>query len=101
MQVSRVLIDNSKNVFGSTDSQRKDGASYVGVITFTMEGALAAASAGLARKWLYMARAPRRMLAIIQPSQCFACPTLLSRVPKLRLYSSGWRPMSFITLSPK
>ena len=35
MQVSRVLVDNSKNIFGPTNSQRTDGASYVGVITFT------------------------------------------------------------------
>ena len=35
MQVSRVFVDNSKNVFGPTDSQRTDGASYVGVVTFT------------------------------------------------------------------
>ena len=35
MQVSCVLIDNSKNVFGLSDSQRTDRASHVGVLTLT------------------------------------------------------------------
>ena len=83
MQVSCVLIDNSKNVFGLSDSQRTGRASHVGVITFTCS------LSRLGQEVVIQARAPGRILAIIQPRQCFPCPTMLSRVPKLRSYSSG------------